>query len=194
MRRNVQFHRGGYYHIYNRGANHNRIFAETSNYIFVLGKVRKYSEMYDISMLAYVLLPNHYHFLLRQNGDHPARFLPQYTFNAYTKAFNKSYGHTGTLFEGPFQSIEVTNEPYLLNLIRYIHANPVLHGLIDDPGQWAYSNYLEWVDERAGKLVDRAFIAAYFESPAAYRAFVLDYLRERALPQPLAEYLQSLGE
>jgi len=194
MRRNVQFYRGGYYHIYNRGANRNRIFVETSNYFFVLEKVRKYSEMYGIAVLAYVLLPNHYHFLLRQDSDHPARLLPQYTFNAYTKAFNKSYDHSGTLFQGPFQSIEVTNDPYLLNLIRYIHANPVLHGLVDDPGVWAFSNYLEWVGEREGKLVDRAFIAAYFDSPAAYRAFVLDYLRQRELPQPLAEYLQTLEE
>ena len=194
MRRNVEFHRGGYYHIYNRGANRNSIFIEASNYYFVLRKMREYSAKYDISVLAYVLLPNHYHFCLRQDGDHPARFLPQYTFNAYTKAFNKRYDHSGTLFQGPFRSIEVTTESYLLNLIRYIHANPVLHGLVDDPGMWAFSNYLEWVGERAGKLVDRDFIAEYFDSSAAYRAFVLDYLRERTLPIPLAEYLQTIEE
>ena len=194
MKRNVVFHPGGYYHIYNRGANRNRIFVEETNYIFVLRKMRKYSEKYDISILAYVLLPNHYHFLLLQNSAHPARFLPQYTFNAYTKAFNKRYDHSGTLFEGSFQAIEVTNKAYLLNLVRYIHANPVLHGVVDDPGMWAYSNYLEWVDERPGALVDRDFIAEYFDSPVTYRTFVLDYLHERTLPQPLAEYLQTLDD
>ena len=194
MRRNVEFHRGGYYHIYNRGAHRHLIFVETTNYYFVLRKMREYSLKYDIAVIAYVLLPNHYHFLLRQDSHHPARFLPQYTFNAYTKAFNKRYDHSGTLFQGPFRSIEVTTESYLLNLIRYIHANPVLHGLVDDPGMWAFSNYLEWIGERAGKLVDRDFIAEYFDSPSAYRAFVLDYLRERTLPVPLAEYLQTIEE
>ena len=70
----------------------------------------------------------------------------------------------------------------------------MLHGLVDDPGMWAFSNYLEWVGERPGELVDRDFIAAYFDSPAAYRAFVLEYLRERALPLPLAEYLQAIED
>ena len=190
MRRAVHFHQGGIYHIYNRGANRNSIFVEEGNYIYVLQKMRQYSEKYDISILAYALLPNHYHFLLWQKGEHPARYLPQYTFNAYTKAFNKRYEHSGTLFQGPFRAIEVTRELYLLNLARYIHANPVLHGLVDDPGQWAFSNYLEWVGERNGRLVDRDFVAEYFDTPAAYRAFVIEYLRERELPQPLAEYLE----
>jgi REP element-mobilizing transposase RayT len=194
MRRSVHFHRGGIYHIFNRGANRNSIFVEEDNYIYVLRKMRRYSEMYDIAIVAYVLQPNHYHFLLHQNGEESARKLPQYTFNAYTKAFNKRYGHSGTLFQGPFRAIEVTTEPYLLNLIRYIHANPVLHGLVDDPGQWAFSNYLEWVGERNGALVDRDFVSTYFDSPAAYRAFVLEYLRERELPQPLAEYLQTVED
>ena len=190
MRRAVHFHRGGIYHIYNRGANRNSIFVEEGNYIYVLQKMRQYSEKYEISILAYALLPNHYHFLLWQKGEYPARYLPQYTFNAYTKAFNKRYEHSGTLFQGPFRAIEVTRELYLLNLARYIHANPVLHGLVDDPGQWAFSNYLEWVGERNGRLVDRDFVAEYFDTPAAYRAFVIEYLRERELPQPLAEYLE----
>jgi len=192
MKRKVQFHPQGIYHIYNRGAHRNSIFVEEDNYLFVLQKMRQYSEKYHITILAYVLLPNHYHLLLRQDGDAPARYLPQYTFNAYTKAFNKRYEHSGTLFQGPFHAIEVTNEPYLLNLIRYIHANPVLHGLVDDPGMWPYSNYLEWAGERDGTLVDRAFVTEYFPAPADYRAFVLEYLRERDLPQPLAEYLETL--
>ncbi len=171
-----------------------RIFFEHEDYLRLLSDINQNVLRYEISVLAYCLLPNHYHFLLGQEGVTPISKFMGVTFNAYVQYFNLRHGHSGALFEGRFKHRHVTNEPYLLNLVRYIHANPVLHGLIDDPGQWAYSNYLEWVDERAGKLVNRAFISAYFESPAAYRAFVLDYLRERTLPQPLAEYLQSLGE
>ncbi len=156
--------------------------------------MKEYSLKYAISILAYCLLPNHYHFLVRQDGEHSARMLPQYTFNAYTKAFNKRYKRSGTLFEGPFQALQVHTEPYLLNICRYIHANPVLHGVTDDPAMWQFSNYLEWVDQRPGELVDRAFISNYFDSPETYERFVLDYLRERELPQPLAEYLQELDD
>ena len=75
------------------------------------------------------------------------------------------------------------------------YANPVLHGLTDDPAMWEYSNnYLEWVGQCPGALVDRAFVSEYFDLPAAYERYVVEYLRERTLPQPLAEYLQALDD
>ena len=122
------------------------------------------------------------------------RLFPQYTFNAYTKAFNKRYERSGTLLEGPFRALQIHTEPYLLNICHYTHANPVLHGITDDPTMWQFSNYLVWVVQRSGDLVDRAFISEYFDSPAAYKRFVIEYLRERELPQPLAEYLQELDD
>ena len=193
-RRNDTFYPGGIFHIFNRGAHRMRIFYDEQDYLRLLRYVKKYASRYEIATLAYSLLPNHYHFLLRQDGVTPISKFMGVVFNAYTQYFNVRHDHSGTLFEGRFKHRHVTAEPYLLNLIRYIHANPVLHGLVDDPGVWAFSNYLEWVGERAGKLVDRNFIAEYFDSPAAYRAFVLEYLRERTLPQPLAEYLQAVEE
>jgi REP element-mobilizing transposase RayT len=191
-RRRDAFYSGGIYHIFNRGAHRLRIFYDHEDYLRLLSYVKTYAPRYEVAILAYCLLPNHYHFLLRQDGVTPISKFIGVIFNGYTQYFNLRREHKGTLFEGRFKHREVTTEPYLLNLIRYIHANPVLHGLIDDPGQWTFSNYLEWVGERDGTLMNRAFIAAYFDSPAAYRAFVLDYLQERELPQPLAEYLQTL--
>jgi putative transposase len=191
-RREDVFYPGGFYHIFNRGANRRNIFYGEDDYLRLLRYTKKYAKRYQIAIIAYVLMPNHYHFLLRQDGMAPVSKFVGVLFNAYVQSVNWRYDRSGTLFESRFKHREVTTEPYLLNLIRYIHANPVLHGLIDDPGQWAYSNYLEWVGERQGELVDRAFIAAYFDTPVAYRTFVLEYLRERDLPQPLADYLQSL--
>ena len=193
-RRSDVFYTGGIFHIFNRGAHRMRIFYDEQDYLRLLRYIKKNAALYEITVLVYSLLPNHYHFLLRQNGLTPVSKFMGVIFNAYTQYFNARHEHSGTLFEGRFKHRHVTNEPYLLNLIRYIHANPVLHGLVDDPGVWAFSNYPEWMGKREGNLVDREFIAAYFDTPAAYRAFVLDYLRERALPQPLAEYLQGLEE
>ncbi len=192
MKRVIKFERGNYYHIYNRGANRASIFKEEDNYLYVLEKLKHYSKNYDITVLAYVLLPNHYHFLLRQNGFHPARLVPQYTFNAYTKAFNKRYDHSGTLFEGPYRALEVYSTPNILNICRYIHANPVLHGFVDEPAAWQFSNYLEWIDQRQGTLIDRHFVSSHFDSCAAYERFVMKYIRTLQLPRPLAEYLSEL--
>ena len=70
-KRNIKFKKGSYYHIYNRGANKKRIFFERDNYIYLLKKLKHYKNKYHFSVLAYCLMPNHYHFLLRQNEDEP---------------------------------------------------------------------------------------------------------------------------
>ena len=188
--RKVQFAEGQFYHIYNRGVGRQPIFREDENYLFLLRRLKKYAGALDVAIIAYCLIPNHYHLLVRQDGEEPAGRLPQRVFNSYTKAFNKRYSRTGTLFEGPFRAIHVDRDDYLLHLCRYIHANPVKHGLVSELGQWPYSNYLEWVDAREGMLVDRAFVRERFPVAGLYRQFVLDYLGGRdGLPRGIEGYL-----
>jgi len=184
---------GHYYHFYNRGANRESIFCEEDNYWFVLRKVKRYSREYTLTAVAYCLMPNHYHFLVRQDGEQPAGLLPQRVFNSYTKAYNKRYDRSGTLFEGPYKVIHIADDTHLLHLCRYIHANPVKDGLVDELTQWPYSNYPEWVELRPGTLVDRAFVREYFSSPTDYHEFVMDYVRERRLPQEVTSYLERWG-
>lgn len=182
---------GHYYHIYNRGAHRISIFREEESYIFVLRKMKAYCRSLALTLIAYCLLPNHYHYLIRQDGEHRAGLLPQRVFNSYTKAYNKRYGHSGTLFEGNYKVTLVKNEAHLLHLCRYIHANPVKHGLVADLAEWPYSNYLEWIGECDGTLVDRDFVLAHFPSPQSYQEFVFDYLIERKLPRELDAYLSA---
>ena len=134
--------------------------------------------------------PNHYHLLLRQDGDDSVGLLPQLVFNSYTKAFNKRYDRTGTLFEGRYQSIWVDAEGYLLHLCRYIHANPVKSRMVSRPEDRPFSNYPEWMDLREGVLVDRDFVAESFPQRAHYRQFVTDYLDGLGtLPEGIEPYL-----
>jgi putative transposase len=181
-----------FYHIYNRGSNRVTIFREPENYLFVLRNIKKYLNEFKLTLISYCLMPNHYHFLVRQDGDLPVGNLPQYVFNSYSKAYNKRYQHTGTLFEGPYRAKPVVQTSHLLQLCRYIHANPVIDGLVSRPEDWPYSNYLEWIGQRDGTLVDHAFIQANFESPARYTEFIMDYLRMRKLPPEVQSYLQQL--
>lgn len=145
-------------------------------------------------MIAYCLMPNHYHFLVRQDTERPAGLLPQRVFNSYTKAHNKRYEHSGTLFEHRYQAKRVNAEQYLLHLCRYIHANPVKDGIVSTLGDWPYSNYAEWIGARQGALVDRAFVQVHFPSPKRYEKFVIDYLKTRYLPEDVKNYLESLSK
>ena len=183
---------GMYYHLYNRGAGRATIFREPQNYLFVLSKIKEYSVANQIAVIAYCLEPNHYHFMVRQDGNQPAGNLPQFIFNSYTKAFNKTYNHSGTLFEGRFHAKPIQTSSHLLHLCRYIHGNPVKDGLVTDPADWPYSNYLEWIGERDGTLVDREFIKEQFENGGEYRKFLFQYLISRDLPNDVKRFLADL--
>ena len=183
---------GMYYHIYNRGARQLTIFREPPNYIFTISKIKEYSQANKISVIAYCLMPSHYHFLVRQDGEKPAGKLPQSVFNSYSKAYNKKYAHSGTLFEGRFRAKAIQANSHLLHLCRYIHCNPVKDGLVADPADWPYSNYLEWVESRPGSLADRDFIKTQFSNAKEYQVFVQEYLKSRQLPDDFQKHLDYL--
>jgi len=188
--RATQFAAGHYYHLYNRGAGRQPIFKEEENYLFLLRMVKKYVDQLHIAVIAYCFMPNHYHFLLRQDGEEPAGLLIQRIFNSYTKAFNKRYHHTGTLFEGRYQSIRVDKTEYLFHLCRYIHANPVKAGIVSHLEEWSFSNYPEWIETHDSMLVDREFIEENFPQRTRYRQFVMDYLNGLdELPEGIEPYL-----
>lgn len=185
----ISWDSGNYYHIYNRGARQVTIFREETNYLFVLSRMKKYLKELQLGIIAYCLMPNHYHFLVRQDGEMVAGLFPQRVFNSYSKAYNIKYAHSGTLFEGRFKAKPVMTENYLRHLCRYIHANPVKDGMVQFIEEWPYSNYLEWVGLREGTLVDRQFVVDMFENGAVYEEFVRDYLITRYLPDEM-KYLE----
>ncbi len=189
-RRKDKFTKGHYYHIYNRGANREPIFFSEDNYLYCLTLMKRYCQKYLISIIAYCLMPNHYHFLVRQDGEVSiSRFIGA-VFNAYAQALNRQIDRSGTLFEGRFKDVHVDKDAYLLHLCRYIHGNPVKAGLVTTPEAWPYSNYLEWVGERPGILVNHEFVNTFFHNRQDYKEFVLGYLREvDDLPPEIKRFL-----
>jgi hypothetical protein len=104
--------------------------------------------------------------------------VPARAFGSYTQEFNRAYERSGTLFEGPYRARAVEADSYFVTLCGYIHLNAVHHGIVDRPGDWPYSNYLEWIGGRQGSLVVRELVRETFSTPQDYEAFVQD-LRER---------------
>jgi REP element-mobilizing transposase RayT len=169
---------GRYYHIYNRGNNKENLFIEEANYEFFLKRYAHYC--YPVlDTYAYCLLKNHFHLLVRvrspkemqkmlddalidkkvksrltKNEWTPKLVCQQlsHLFNGYTQALNKKYNRTGSLFERPFERINVNEDNYFCNLVSYIHRNPELHGLVDDYKQYPHSSYPIYLSEKKSRI------------------------------------------
>jgi len=183
------FTQGQYYHIYNRGAGKGKIFFNEGNYLYLLRLIKEYAPKFGVAVIAYCLMPNHYHFLLRQETEVLLSKFMQVLFNAYVQALNIQQGRTGTLFEGRFKHKRVDTWEYLIVLCRYIHRNPVEAGLVKKPEDWAYSNYREWIGLRDGVLVDRIFVHDHFSSAEEYVQFVNDVEDEKKSYEKIGKYL-----
>ena len=176
----------GYYHVFNRGCNQEAIFFSDDNYIHLLHLIHRFIPP-SVNIVAYCLMPNHYHMLLKSTDSSGiSRFL-QRTFNAYTQAVNRQRERSGTLFEGRARGIVVDDEKYAIYLCRYIHLNPVAAGIVSSPLEWPYSNYAEFVGKRQGTLCDRRFLEAHCGNAAAYEVFVMSRLAE-ATAAKIAKY------
>ncbi len=168
----MDHYEGQYYHVFNRGANREPIFACQENYIFLLRQIKHFLPDHPLTMIAYCLMPNHYHFLIRVENDNALSPFIQRLFNSYSQAYNRQQNRSGTLFEGRVKSKLVERDGYLIHIARYIHLNPVQAGLVENPEDWPYSNYREWIGLRKGALFDSEFVYEIFSSSKDYRVFV----------------------
>ncbi len=169
------FIQGGFYHVYNRTLAGVPLIFETANYAYFLRLVQRYRQPYGAGVIAYCLMPNHFHFLLRQETDQPLSRFVAALLNAYVQALNRQQKRHGPLFEGHFRHVQIEHETYLTHLCRYIHLNPVNAGLATTPEGWPYSNYRDWLGLREGTLKDEAFIREHFGVPEAYGKFVKEW-------------------
>ncbi|HSB01016.1 MAG TPA: transposase [Anaerolineales bacterium] len=183
----MQHYAGQYYHVYNRGVNRQPIFANEENHHFLLRRVKQFLPLYQIRIVAYSLMPNHYHLLFGVDKEGSLSPFLQRLFNSYSQAFNRQQNRTGTLFEGRAKSILVNESNCVYALVRYIHLNPVVAGLVANPEDWCFSNFLEWIDGRNDELFDPHFRELFFSSSHEYKNFVLCDIPD-ALERKLAKY------
>ncbi len=183
----MKHYAGKYYHVYNRGTNHQPIFVKDENYNFLLRRIKQFLPLYPIRIVGYSLMPNHYHFLVGVDQDGKLSPFFQRLFNSYSQAFNRQQNRTGTLFEGRAKSILIDDSTYAYALIRYIHLNPVVAGIVTAPESWKFSNYLEWIGVRSNGLFDSQFRDSFFSSPDEYKQFVSSSIPE-AVERKLAKY------
>jgi putative transposase len=92
--------KGNFYHIYNRGVDKNRIFFNSANYEFLLRLFKRYRDKYRVTIIAYCLMPNRYHLMVRQDENIPLYRFVRPLFNSYVQAVNRQQDRKGSLFEG----------------------------------------------------------------------------------------------
>lgn len=163
---------GNYYHLYNRGVNRQAIFFCKENWRFFIQKMRQYFNSDLIIILAYCLMPNHYHLLVYLRAENISNKVMQPFGTSYVKAINRQQKRVGPLYQGRYKAKNVDNDTYLAHLTRYIHLNPVRAGLVDHPADWPYSSYTDYIGTRSGTLPQTDLILSQFVSQAAYQTFV----------------------
>jgi len=164
--------KGHYYHSFNRGNNRQQIFHEESDYLYLIAIFKKNTRRFDVLIVAYCLMPNHYHLLLRQNGEQPISRFIQSTFQSYAQRYNNRYERSGRLFENPRAPKHIAKVSYLFSVCRYIHRNPLEAGLVKQLVDWPYSNYPEFIGERKGNFYPGDLLEEWFASPIEYKKFV----------------------
>jgi len=133
-----------------------------------------------IEFNAYCLNPNHYHFILKQTEKDGIKIFMHKLGTAYTNYFNKKYDRSGSLFQGPFKSIHITSNEYLLYLSAYVNKNHFIHGY--SKGDWKYSSLLDYLGKRDEALCNKESILGQFEDAKEYEKYLANnalYFREK---------------
>jgi len=192
-----------HYHIYNRGNNKQNIFFEERDYIrflflilhfqggdtvYNIGRhVSNYvrhrmfnidfgevSKNKKVELLAFALMPNHFHFILKEKEQGGISKYLQRIQNSYTKYINTKNKKIGHLFQGPYQSVHIASNEQLLHLSAYIHRNPrEIKKWKDKEDTFPWSSFIDYVKEnRWEKLLSTELLLNQFKKQEEYKNFV----------------------
>jgi REP-associated tyrosine transposase len=174
---------GAYYHVLSRGNKQQAIFlSDNDRYIF-LSTLGRLSERFEVDIIAFVLMDNHYHLLFRTNRSNLSKSM-QWLGTTYTTVFNLSHSQKGHLFQGRFKSILVENIPYLMQLSCYIHRNPLRAGIVQRLIDYRWSSYPgyaynRWCPEWLKTDLILSQFGADNDGRKAYRQKVQQYVEEK---------------
>jgi putative transposase len=170
--RRIQFENECFYHVYNRGVDKRAVFNDKFDYLRFLESIREFNRLdpaeslerqrylkrnpqpeafqkasgcllsYLVEVICYVLMPNHYHLLLKQNTEKGISKFMQKLSMGYTNYFNLKNNRSGYLFQGTYKAIQIRTGDKLNQLSAYIHGNPEIHG-IAKAENWIWSSF--WI-------------------------------------------------
>lgn len=203
-RRRTIFANDYYYHLYNRGVEKRTIFEDKKDYHTFLEILAYYlipdkkeplifsrkpqvKISHGVSLLCYCLMPNHFHFLIKQRKNKSIVSLMHALGVTYCKYFNKKYNRVGSLFQGRFKAKIVRRDEYLLQLSKYIHLNP--KEIYRKPlSTYPYSSYKFYLGPAPKEFIDTETVLSYFSAQhkhLSYQKFVEEIEPEFSSIEPI---------
>ncbi|CAN5384309.1 hypothetical protein BH10PAT3_BH10PAT3_2720 [soil metagenome] len=191
-----------YYHIYNRGVEKRNIFLDKQDYVVFLSYIKRHlgiavvvnqqnAHAYPnyhqyLKLLAFCLMPNHFHMLIYQDLDETAiTRLIRSVCTAYTMYFNKKYKRVGHLFQGRFKASRISSDAYVQHISRYIHMNP------NNYMNYKWSSLPYYLSKQSVDWVDPTLIINMFNSKEEYFLFVKDYEGQKEILEELKHELAN---
>jgi len=165
------------YHVIVRGNQRQKTFLIDQDYQVYLERLAKYREKYGYSVHAYCLMPNHVHLLL-ESSDRPLGKFMQGLQQSYSQYFNLQHRKVGHVFQGRYKAIICDRDEYLLELVRYIHLNPVRASLVKASERYRYSGERAYIEGKANEVIDPGKVLKLFGGKAGYKRFVRDGLAD----------------
>jgi putative transposase len=212
--RDIVLATGEFYHVFNRGVAGMKLFNSHKNYIRFIELINYYrfhntlvcyssfrrmdsirkellvqrikdQNKIQVSIHTFCLMPNHFHFLLRQESEGGITRFMRCIQDGYAKYFNTSLNRYGPLYQSSFKAVRIENEEQFLHSSRYMHLNPSTSYLIAENKllEYPWSSFQDFVSGQTQlyPFVDTKSILSYFVDKKAYENFVLDqvaYQRE----------------
>jgi REP element-mobilizing transposase RayT len=141
-------------HVMNRGAARKRIFKTVNDRTIFLSLLGDITKLFGIEIHAYCLMDNHYHILLKTPRGNLSRAM-RHLNGVYTQCYNRLVKRDGALFRGRYKAIVVDGNNYLLQVSRYIHLNPIVAKIVNQPQQYIWSSYRDYINKnkKSGWLV-----------------------------------------
>ena len=135
---------GAWYHVMNRGRRREDVFHLKEDYDAFVQIVRETVDVWNLQVAAYSLLPNHYHLLVQTPEGNISRCM-RHINGVYTQRFNRSHDTDGQLFRGRYKAVLVEDDSHLLEVMRYIHRNPLRAGLVEHLDDYPFCSHLGYL-------------------------------------------------
>jgi putative transposase len=128
------------YHVLNRGNARSEVFHKPADYDAFLDAVAESGVRVPVRVLAYCLMPNHFHLVLWPVGDGDLSRFMHWLTTAHVRRYLTHYGHSGHVWQGRFKAFPVQDDGHLLTVLRYVERNPLRAGLVARAEEWAWSS------------------------------------------------------
>ncbi len=174
-----------YFHVYNRGVDRQVIFFSAEYYELFLSLVGQAIQLNELKILAYCLMPNHFHFLVRQTREFGLSFFMEHVCGEYAKTVNQMRERKGHLFQGRYKLKWIHTPATLPIVANYIHLNPVLSGLVKSPADWEYGSCRDYLGLRDLTFVAPGDILANMTGFETYERYLANENPDSHLPRHL---------